>query len=142
MDRDPDGLYARLGVTPDAAPAGIHAAYRAKTKGPRPGPAAPDATAVTAALREAYDALRDPTRRAAYDARGFWCATAAAGRVEPVCCARCGAVSAQPRYAVFPRVTSALVLCRRSASQGVRCAACAAREAGQAALWTLVLGWW
>jgi curved DNA-binding protein CbpA len=70
-------LYAVLGLTPDATPAQIRHAYRAMlrqhhpdTRGAGPGPAADAADLADQAVQPvltAYEVLRDPVRRAAYD---------------------------------------------------------------------------
>jgi DnaJ domain len=67
---DPDGLYARLGVTPDATPASITLAYRRKARVLHPDvPRTGDAAAFMA-LKEAYDTLSNPRTREAYDESG------------------------------------------------------------------------
>jgi hypothetical protein len=59
-------LYDFLGVSPDADTALIHHAYRAAARRLHPD-AAGDEEAMRA-LNEAWEVLRDPARRAAYDA--------------------------------------------------------------------------
>ena len=67
MNLDPKGYYARLGVDLDAAPAELTAAYRRKARVLHPDiPITGDAAAFVA-VKEAYDVLADPLRRAAYD---------------------------------------------------------------------------
>ena len=67
MNLDPKGYYARLGVGHDAAPAALTAAYRRKARVLHPDiPVTGDAAAFVA-VKEAYDVLVDPLRRAAYD---------------------------------------------------------------------------
>jgi len=58
--------YAVLGVTRDANQAAIHAAYRASVR--RTHPDAGGSVAAFEAVQEAYDVLRDPAKRRAWDA--------------------------------------------------------------------------
>jgi hypothetical protein len=65
--RDPEGHYARLGVDPGAAADAITAAWRRKARMLHPDvPGTGDARAFVA-LKQAYDVLISPERRAAYD---------------------------------------------------------------------------
>lgn len=67
MSADPEGYYARLGLTPRADPAEITAAFRKAARRLHPDvPGTGDANAFVA-LRAAYDVLSDPARRAEYD---------------------------------------------------------------------------
>jgi DnaJ domain len=67
MRDDPAGHYARLGLTPDADQAQVTAAFRGKARMLHPDvPGTGDAAAFIA-VRQAYDVLSDPVRRAAYD---------------------------------------------------------------------------
>lgn len=67
MSHDPAGLYARLGVPPTATPAAIAAAFRRKARTLHPDiPITGNADAFVR-VKEAYDVLVDPRRRAAYD---------------------------------------------------------------------------
>ena len=64
---DPEGYYARLGVDPWSVPETITAAYRRKARVVHPDvPGTGDADAFVA-LKQAYDVLISPDRRAAYD---------------------------------------------------------------------------
>jgi hypothetical protein len=64
---DPEGYYARLGVTPDAEASAIAAAYRAKARILHPDvPVTGDAGAFIL-LHEAYEVLGDEFTRARYD---------------------------------------------------------------------------
>jgi hypothetical protein len=66
MTRDPLGHYARLGVTPEATPEELKAAFHAKARRLHPDvPGTGDAAAFVR-LKEAYDTLSNPLRRAAY----------------------------------------------------------------------------
>lgn len=63
--------YKRLGVSPSARPAEIERAFRrcAKETHPDRNPDDPQAAARFRRIREAYEILSDPERRAAYDAQ-------------------------------------------------------------------------
>lgn len=64
---DPDGHYARLGLTPGASREAIAAAYRAKARVLHPDvPGTGDAGAFVA-VKQAYDILSNPDRRESYD---------------------------------------------------------------------------
>lgn len=73
MSDSPDSsaadYYARLGVQPSASPEEIRAAYREKAQETHPDHNADDPKAAERfqAVKEAYQVLRDPERRAAYD---------------------------------------------------------------------------
>lgn len=62
-----DDLYRRVEVAPEARVEVIHAAYRVLAKAMHPDITQRDTTRDMAALNAAYDILRDPTKRAAYD---------------------------------------------------------------------------
>ncbi len=67
MTPDPQGYYARLGVSPNVEQAAIVAAFRREARRLHPDvPGTGDAGAFVA-LKAAYDVLGDPGRRAAYD---------------------------------------------------------------------------
>jgi len=67
MNHDPQGYYARLEVDWNASPDAIHAAYRRKARVLHPDiPVTGNADAFVS-LKEAYDVLADPLRRAAYE---------------------------------------------------------------------------
>ena len=66
---EPD-LYEVLQVHPGAEPEVVDAAFRRLTRKYHPDRnPSPDATEVTQRLNAAYEVLRDPARRAAYDRR-------------------------------------------------------------------------
>lgn len=67
---DPDGLYARLGVLPWSSPSVITAAYRRKARLLHPDVHRTGDAEAFMALKQAYDVLKDPHRRASYDASG------------------------------------------------------------------------
>lgn len=67
MHRDPDGIYARLGLDPSASAEDVAAAYRRAARRLHPDiPGTGDVEAFLA-LKAAYDILADPPRRRAYD---------------------------------------------------------------------------
>lgn len=67
MRDDPAGHYTTLGIDPDASDEAITAAFRAAARRVHPDvPGTGDAAAFMR-VREAYDVLADPDRRAAYD---------------------------------------------------------------------------
>lgn len=65
----PPDYYARLGVQPSASPEEVRAAYRKKAHETHPdqNPDDPEAAERFQAVKEAYQVLRDPERRNAYD---------------------------------------------------------------------------
>ncbi|WP_445153425.1 J domain-containing protein [Arthrobacter sp. Hor0625] len=72
MNRDPRGLYAALGVSPDATPAEIQRSFRALMRLRHPDLGAgtggrPDNGAEARRILESFAVLRDPASRAAYD---------------------------------------------------------------------------
>lgn len=71
-----EDLYALLGVAPDADPATLKAAFRARARVLHPDANTGGDGAAFARVRAAYETLADPARRAAYD-------TARAGRHGP-----------------------------------------------------------
>lgn len=66
-DRPPDA-YVLLGVSPDASDRELRRAYRRAALAAHPDTGAPDSA--FRALQAAWDEVRTPERRAAYDARG------------------------------------------------------------------------
>jgi curved DNA-binding protein CbpA len=60
--------YQRLGVAPTATQAEIRAAYRELARRHHPDVSDADANTAMVAVNEAWYVLRDPARRAAYDA--------------------------------------------------------------------------
>ena len=114
--QDPKGYYARLGVPPNAGADEIKAAYRQLAKKLHPDVnKRPDAKTLFQAITEAYSILSDPELRSTYDASKYattW--EPQAQELDPICCSRCGKVTAQPRSAVFYRVVSLLLVTMRT----------------------------
>ena len=67
MNHDPQGYYARLELDWDAPSEAVHAAYRRKARVLHPDIPITGNSAAFMALKEAYDVLADPLRRAAYE---------------------------------------------------------------------------
>ena len=83
MREDPKGYYERLDLDRDAAPEEIIVAYRRKARRLHPDiPETGDADAFVA-VKEAYDVLADPLRRAAYDREAREAAREATWRARP-----------------------------------------------------------
>ncbi len=66
MTRDPLGHYARLGVTPDATPEELKAAFHAQARRLHPDVPGTGNAAAFVLLKEAYDVLSNPLRRTGY----------------------------------------------------------------------------
>jgi hypothetical protein len=143
-DGDPKGYYSILGVPISATGREIRTSFRklAKQLHPDRNPD-PDAPRLFRAIREAYEVLGDASRRALYDGQPYESGhrdqpSRAPG---PVVCSGCGQVTAQPRFAIFYCVASA-VLTFRKPVQGIFCAACGRRTALKASAISAVAGWW
>src|SRR5690242_17551173 len=67
MNRDPARLYARLGVDPSAPQAAITAAFRRKARVLHPDVPRTGNTEAFVWVKEAYEVLGDPRKRADYD---------------------------------------------------------------------------
>ena len=67
MTSDPAGLYARLGIDPSAPPEAIVAAFRRKARVLHPDVPRTGNAEAFVWVKEAYDVLSDPAKRAAYD---------------------------------------------------------------------------
>ena len=67
MSADPEGYYARLGLTPQADSAEITAAFRRAARRLHPDVQGTGDVNAFVALMAAYDVLSDPARRALYD---------------------------------------------------------------------------
>jgi len=149
---DLKAYYQILGLEPDARPDDIKAAYRVRAKDLHPdhnnSRTAPEDFQ---RLTEAYGVLRDPRKREAYD---DFCrrnpvpipsgSGSGSGQttMAPLGCSSCGKVTAQPRYIVFERVRSFILVSHRSPIEGVFCRDCADRTAVKASTATWLMGWW
>lgn len=143
-DSDPRGLYGVLGVQPSATAEEIKSAYRRLAKDTHPDTSGGKSTDRFHRVSEAYEILGDPARRAEYDSSGYQATTqeAEVRTIDPICCSRCGQVTAQPRYVVFFRVYSFVLATMRNPVQGIFCASCARGEALKSSLITMFTGWW
>ncbi|RWC75336.1 MAG: J domain-containing protein [Mesorhizobium sp.] len=141
---DPKGLYAALGVSPTVTAEEIKNAYRRRAKETHPDTSNKASAALFQQVNAAYETLSDPGARAAYDSSGYQATAEEVGhkQLDPVCCSRCGQVTAQPRYVVFRRVYSFVLATVRAPIQGIFCASCARREAFKSSLITMFTGWW
>ncbi len=141
---DPSGYYAALGVSPGVDADVLKRAYRQRAKLLHPDK---NANALAIAdfhkLTEAWDVLRNPSKRAQYDL-GVSAQTTLDDPLSPSLfpCCRCGQVTAQPRYVVFRQVKSFLVWAKVTRQEGIFCRACADRVAAAASTVTWLLGWW
>jgi hypothetical protein len=127
---DPKGYYGRLSVSPTATADEIKAAYRRLAKHLHPDVNANlNAAALFKAVNEAYATLSNPKLRTEYDAS--WYTNQEHQKpaphrepIEPICCSKCGKVTAQPRSIVFTRVISFWMTWIRPTC-GIVCSACA-----------------
>jgi DnaJ domain len=143
--KDPKGYYARLNVAPSASADAIKAAYRQLAKKLHPD-VNRDAAAKAQfqAISEAYNVLSSPDLRSKYDALRYANPPPRprAQELDPICCSRCGRVTAQPRSTVFYRVVSVLFVTTRTPIQGIFCSECANKIGLQASLIAGLFGWW
>ena len=146
---DPLGYYSILGVGTNSTSEEIKKAYRQRAMDLHPDRnPAKDATQQFQLLQTAYAVLDDSNKRSTYDTSGLDATTHASASepddrpLEPIKCSVCGCVTAQPRYAIFYKVYSYLVVTHKNASQGIYCATCAAKEALKCSAITWFFGWW
>jgi hypothetical protein len=83
MNRDPAGLYARLGVDPSAPLTAIRAAFRRKARILHPDVPKTGNAVAFVWVKEAYEVLSDPRKRAAYDRSGRRTTAPVPLRTEP-----------------------------------------------------------
>src|SRR6266849_3218745 len=144
---DPKGYYSQLGVASSASAETIKAAYRQLAKKLHPDiDRDAGAKARFQAISEAYSILSDPALRGAYDALRYTNPAPPprdrSEEIEPICCSRCGNVTAQPRSLVFYRVVSLILVTTRTPVQGVYCSACAKRTSLNSSRISSIGGWW
>lgn len=142
---DLKGYYARLGVSALARSDEIKTAYRQLAKQLHPDiNQNENAKAHFQAIGEAYAVLSDPELRSAYDALQYAdpAPQSREEKIDPICCTRCGKVTAQPRATAFFRVVSLLFFSTRTPIQGIFCSACARIVSLQASLVSALFGWW
>jgi len=95
-------------------------------------------------ITEAYNILSNPDLRTNYDALRYESPSSQAEEkgLDPICCANCSRVTAQPRSTVFYQVISLLLVTTRTPVQGIFCSECARKIGLRASLVTACLGWW
>ncbi|MDB5553362.1 MAG: dnaJ domain protein, partial [Rhizobium sp.] len=140
---DPEGLYRALGITPTADQEEIKNAYRRLAKETHPDTSSDGSSFQFHKIYNAYKVLSDAHARERYDRRfaqdsedHSWLG------IEPVCCSRCGSMTAQPRKLSFVRVYSAIFASFRRRVEGIYCQRCAQTEAVKSSVLSAVFGWW
>ncbi|KQR36550.1 hypothetical protein ASF91_00065 [Rhizobium sp. Leaf155] len=143
-DNDPQGFYEALGVKSSATAEDIKSAYRKLAKETHPDTSQNASSEKFHRISAAYEILSDPLRRAEYDSSEYQASEQEAGTrvIDPICCSRCGQATAQPRYVVFYRVYSFIIMTTRRPVQGIFCAKCAKKEGLKSSIITLFTGWW
>lgn len=145
MDRhnDPLGYYAILGLPPGASDEQIRATYKRRAMDLHPDRnRGRDTTEQFQQLGAAYAVLSDRAARARYDSRIAQPPPPTPDIPDPVRCARCGKVSAQPRVVVLKTVKSFVLITLRKPVAGIFCSDCARKLAFKASATTWALGWW
>lgn len=146
--QDPQGYYAQLRVAHTASAAEIKQAFRRLAL--RLHPDRNTSAAAEEAFKQlirAYEELRDPVKRAAYDAQ---CIDLPASDIwdrlakvfAPIVCSVCGRVPVQPEYVIFYEVTSVILTTIRTPIQGIHCHTCADKRILRATVITWLFGWW
>ena len=117
---DPEGLYRALGIMPNADQEEIKNAYRRLAKETHPDTSSDASAFQFHKIYNAYKVLSDAHARERYDRRFAqddedysWLG------IKPVCCSRCGSMTAQPRKLSFERVYSAIFASFRRRVEGI-----------------------
>ncbi|WP_170318330.1 DnaJ domain-containing protein [Sphingomonas sp. PAMC 26621] len=150
MDRS--GYYAALGLNHTASADEIRAAFRHLEKRSHP-----DVNSKTDGgdnfrkISEAYNVLRDFQKRAHYDRQNVNVEQnfdknsenpkPNAKSLKPSKCEVCCQITAQPRHITFWKVSSFILVTKRTPIQKVFCYSCAEKESLRACLYTAALGW-
>lgn len=142
--------YKTLGVSPDASLTDIKKAFRRRALELHPDRnKSPEASRHFRELKEAYDIISDPVKRAEYDSLSVTIEEQTEDQYswlgktpEPIVCSVCGKVSAQPRYSIFFEVKSFIFVTYRTPIQGIFCRSCADNKSIRATFTTCLLGWW
>ncbi|EIL88256.1 heat shock protein DnaJ-like protein [Rhodanobacter fulvus Jip2] len=136
-------------VASSASAADIKTAFRRKAMEYHPDRCKlPNATTLFQLVNHAFSVLGDPESRARYDTSTVETSDTASPSAsrraapDPIRCSVCNKVSAQPRYVIFYRVYSFIVMTRREAIQGIYCSTCAEKECLKATAFTWALAWW
>jgi curved DNA-binding protein CbpA len=147
--RDPHGYYAQLGVAHTASAADIKKAFRRRAIRVHPDRNTSAAAEETfKQLIHAYEVLRNPVKRAAYDAQSIALPPSTVGwgkpsqAFSPIVCAICKRVPIQPRYVIFYETISVILTTFRTPIQGVYCQNCADKRILRATIITWLFGWW
>ncbi|MCK5296444.1 MAG: DnaJ domain-containing protein [Alphaproteobacteria bacterium] len=139
--KDRKNYYSILGLKTDATQGQIKTAYRKKAKQLHP-----DSNSYAGAedkfmqLSEAYQVLRSPLQRNAYDIDKK--PQKPLGKLPLQNCSWCKKVTAQPRFVIFREVVSHNFHSEAKEISGVFCSDCAQNAAIRASFKTWVLGWW
>jgi DnaJ domain len=148
-ENDPQGLYSALGVQSSASAGQIRAAYRKLAKETHPDTSGHNSAERFHRISAAYEILSDPIHRAEYDRSAQTAAPQQASKpqekapeIEPICCSRCGQVTAQPRSLTFFRVYGFILAHVCDPIEGIFCARCARWEGWKSSIITVLIGWW
>jgi DnaJ domain len=152
MSSDPRGYYADLGVSPTASIDEIKSVYRALVRIYHPDVNRDRAaTEKFRRIADAYETIGDEKKKRDYDSQ-----TAAANNSshqdndepskqpshEPVRCAMCKKVTAQPRFITFRYVVSLVVITTTKPKSEIYCRDCASKAAFRASAISAACGWW
>ncbi len=146
-------LYELLGISSDASPSEIKAAYRrlAKQYHPDINPSSEARSRMTE-INEAYSILSNPAKRAAYDA-GLGIGEEryeeydeslayAESFIQQVRCQGCGRFDHTLRVVAFPYVISILIMSFKRFEAGIFCHYCRSAKSTKWAAVSLLFGWW